>query len=46
MHASDCLLAWNAPRWRANGGELKGYGKGEKMCQLTGMAHDLSNKDT
>jgi hypothetical protein len=30
MHASGCLLACNAPRWRPNGGELKGYGKGEK----------------
>lgn len=28
------------------GGECKKYGQGEKMCQLTGMAHDLSNKDT
>lgn len=32
MHASGCLLAWNAPRWKPNGGECKKYGQGEKCA--------------
>lgn len=40
---SSCM---QCPTIGSNWGKCRGYGQGEKMCQLTGMAHDLSNKDT